>query len=202
MSEQLTFTNKQSDVQFDSLEQIEEMGLTIIYPHITPKLTSKLKTILAQRHISQTMLSYALSVPRGTLSGWIIKPDLMPLSYAIKIAKLLDISVEEMYTLTDEAWAALYPPDENLYLDLYTLKMIPGITYEKQTVKQTWYDTRTKEVLTPKERREMEIAYVQENAVNPGRITNNEKSTLKEAFSKIVVPRYVRLARKITPYTL
>lgn len=202
LPKQFAFTDKQTDIRFQSLDEIKEKGLSIIYPNITQHTNcSNLKKMLINKHVTQAKLSQALCVPKGSLNKWIIKPDTMPLEYAIKIAKILDVPVEALFELNEEAWSFLYPVGSNYYLDLYTLVMVPAITAIKQDDGNKWYDTRSGEIISVKERRKREIRYIEENIL-PGDVNNRRKNILKEEFNQIIVPRYVRLVRKTKPFTI
>lgn len=193
---------KETNIQFQSLEEIEQQGLSIIYPGVTPYTNdTNLKKILIQKHISQAELSRALCIQQGTLGQWIRNPDTMPLQYALKIAQILNSSVDEIFKLTDDAWSFLYPIGENYYLDLYTLKMVPVVTVRSFGDGCKWYDTRSKEIITVKERRLREIKYVDDHMQNP-QGSKQTKTMLQAEFAHIVVPRYVRLVRATEPFTL
>lgn len=191
----------ETKICFSSLEELEEQGLTILYPGVDSMIDSKLAMILRIKRISQSLLSQYLCVPKGTLNNWISQPDRMPLAQAIKIAKILDVPLEEIFDLNDAAWATLYPAGKNYYLDLATMEMIPAMDVGRM-VDNKWYDVKENKVIGNDERNWRRRRYVEENAKCPERICNREKKSLKEEFDKNVVPRFVRVVEKMEPFTI
>lgn len=113
-----------------NLNELEDYGYVILDKENS--LTNNIKKLLTEKGLSQSDLAVLSGISKQNISD-IVQNKLKPgVDFALKIAKVLDVSVEELFELNDSAWCQIAKTKEglSLFLDVYDMKIIDN-NYKK-----------------------------------------------------------------------
>lgn len=120
------------DIYIDSLSELKKYGYVIIDKENT--LNNKLKEALIEKGLTPSDLAVLSGISKQNISD-IIRSNLKPgVDLALKIAKVLNYSVEDLFELSDDAWYQIAKSDNGLtlFLDLYEMKIIDSSEKKKR----------------------------------------------------------------------
>jgi len=180
-------------IYINNLNELAHYGYVILDKENI--LTNNIKSLLLEKGLSQSDLAILSGISKQNISD-IVQNKLKPgVDFALKIAKVLDVSVEELFELTDNAWCRIAKTEEGstLFLDIYEMKIIDNNSKRKLM--------STGEYVLLKERRSISKAEYDERlkAFIKGNENNNlsRKDLIKLFEENVCSKRFKKLGRKI-----
>ena len=207
-------------LKINTIDELKERGLCVIDDEeIT--LDNNLAIILKNKGLSLSDLAKITGISRQNINA-VIKNKMKPgVDFALKVSYVLDVPIEEIFVLLENAWMEPFKQerDETLYLDTLNNEIINNaIKRERiESTKYEYYNVKKNQFLTKEQKDTLLRKYIDTNTVkkiveikknekNEELTINQIKSTaieeLKAEFSKDVVKIYKRLGKPIIPYKL
>lgn len=194
-------------MKIKSPQELIKMGYCFLDEGIIVK--NNLKEILREKGLNSVDLAKLIGESRQRVSLILNYKTIPNIDFVLKTSYVLDMPVEEIYEITDNAWK--YKPDDvSLYYDMIEKEII---TYEEYMNRKTqncykYFDIKENEPLTENQfkKRKKEIdEIVQEKKLNHISHTRVEKNLdLNEIKRDMLEKRFVKVYRKIgvkiTPY--
>jgi DNA-binding XRE family transcriptional regulator len=199
------------------LEELRERGLCIIdEDEIT--VENRILKILKEKELLLSDLAKLTGIPRQNISA-VVKKKMKPgIDFALKVSYVLGIPVEEVFSLTEDAWVRPYKhKDTTLYLDIVNMEIIDNVR-KRELIKENGYeyvnfetnefltreeyDKKLKQFLkqhTPSKMKELEEEYPELSTV---KLTSLAKEELRKEFSEQYVKIFKKLGEKIQPYVI
>lgn len=157
-----------------SEKNLKKLGITCIESKSDiDKIDNHLGKILKDRQISKYNLAKAIGITRQNVTLIINKKSEPSISTCLKIAKYLDLKVEDIFTLKESNWGKFLVEGTTGKTLIYD-RHLQVVIYEKDVKnKNEFINAKTKEIIL-------------------------ENSTEVEKTNEVLL-RYVRLYQKITP---
>lgn len=113
-------------MKFKSLREFEEMGFVLLSNEvINNTINNNLQKILIAKRITISELSRKTGVSKQVISSSIVKNTKIGLDSAIKISRVLETPIEDIFELKDNAWVDVYIVNgKTVYLNMKDLQMI------------------------------------------------------------------------------
>lgn len=204
--------------KINSLEELKTKGLSIIDEDETI-VENRIMEKLQEKNLLVSDLAKLTGIARQNINV-VVKHKMKPgIDFAIKVAYVLDVPVEELFTLTEDAWVKPYKPkrDSTLYVDVVNL-MILDTTAKKEEIAKNgheYFNPETQKYLTKEEYAELEAMYIEENLVEKveelieegsdytkKQLESHAKDDLRKEFDAKYVKMYKKLGEKIQPYVI
>lgn len=207
-------------LKINTLSELKEQGLCV-FDDEEITLDNNLATILKKKELSPSDLAKITGISRQNINA-VIKNKMKPgVDFALKVSYVLDVPIEEIFVLLDNAWMEPFKQerDETLYLDTINNEIINNAT-KRERIKSTkyeYYNVQKNQFFTKEQKDALlrkyidtntakKIAKIKENEENEELTINQIKSLaieeLKAEFSKNVAKIYKRLGKPIVPYKL
>lgn len=201
------------------LDELRERGLCIIDENETTVENHILK-LLKERGLVLSDLAKLTGIPRQNISA-VVKNKMKPgIDFALKVSYVLGVPVEEVFSLTEDAWVKPYKnKDTTLYLDIVNMEIIDnsrkrelinenGYEYvnleTNEFLTREEYDEKLKQFLneyTPIKVKELEEDYEYEG-LSKTKLTSIAKEELRREFSQQYVKIFKKLGKKFIPYVI
>lgn len=201
-----------------SLSELYEQGLFIIDEGVT--VENRIMEILEEKQLRVSDLAKLTGISQQNITQ-VIKKKMKPgIDFALKVSYVLSVPVEELFTLTKEAWVKPYKlgRDITLYINVVTY-MIMDSTAKKEEIEKSggheYYDTETKTYLTKKEYEKIQQAYLkekldekvkelkqEENDLSSTKLIAQAKEELRQEFNQRYVKIYQKLGKSFVPYVI
>lgn len=206
------------NIKLESLDDLKMDGYIMLSDE--PVITNKIINILEDKKIAPADLSKMTGISRQNINA-VMKGKMKPgIDFALKIAYVLDMKVEEIFQLTQNAWVqtAKSSEESTLYLDIVELRIIDGKTRKDNISKDglEYYDTVEKKLLVEDEFNKLLEEYIfdkielaEQDVVEELEDSNKKisdkiieslaKKKLTSEFENTHVKRYVKLGKKTKP---
>ena len=177
--------------KFESLEAIEQEGMRVV------RKEDKLQTIIChvQKRLKETndsamSVANLLGMKRQTLHRQFSHPEDISLLSALKMAKLLSCSVEDLFEIGRDGWLVEYPFEKTRtdiqFLNLQTLEMVSN--QEMRKTGWLYYNERSGEVIDKMEyTRRLQLRYKE--------FPNTPKAEVEELFQKDYPCLYAKVVK-------
>ena len=189
------------------INKLKEMGLEILYHENV--IQQHLTEVLDSRNLDMEELWVLLNLSKTGLNNIITdKCENMNLSTAIKLSKVLNVKIEDLFTLTDDAWYIYYPYNSRTpyYVDLKDEVVVTAAEKIDLTKKddRIMYDMEKRTILTKKEFNdikkntisELTQKYKEEHDENP---PLSIKYEWNNKINNRYVSRFVHIGKHIEP---
>lgn len=204
--------------QIQSLEELKNRGLYIIQEEDVV-VNNHIMEIIKEKGLLVSDLAKLTGISRQNINA-VVKNKMKPgIDFALKVAFVLDLSVEKIFTLTENAWVRPYKRerDSTLYIDMVNLVIVDNTTKREEINKtgHEYYDVKTQRYLTKKRRDELVRNYIdtgldlktEELKREFSEMTTNQINSLaieelKKEFSQRYLRIYKKLGERIVPYTM
>ena len=184
-----------NEIKINNIDEIERNGYTI--KEDENRLQNRIREKLKEKGLSQIELAKRTGISKQNISDIINNKFKPGIDFVLKIATVLEVSVEELFQLEENEWKKIVKSSEGLtmYVDLYKLIIIDnkkrkekinenGLDYylltEKRCVNKEYYNKILKE-------------YIKANN-NKDKL---KKEIIKEFEQTICCNRYKKLYKKI-----
>lgn len=178
---------------YKSMTELNEAGLFISEEGESIKIN--LETFMKSKNISAIEVCRKSGISRQAMNA-ILRGKMKPgLDFALKVAKCLQVSVEELFELTESAWEeiAKTTDDKTLFLDRINMEIVDGVEKrEKEQDGFIYMDMMTNQVLTKPEYDKKWLEYIEKKT------SSHSKKEMEKHFKAIYGERYVKLVKKIT----
>lgn len=204
--------------KIESLAELKEKGLTIIEDDM-PTVENHIMQILKEKGLLVSDLAKLTGISRQNINA-VVKNKLKPgVDFALKVSHVLGLSVEELFTLTDEAWVKPYKQerDSTLYVDVVNL-MILDNTAKKEKIAENGYEyfnQETEKFLTRKEHEEVFKDFMETHTdkrveklqresgdLSSAKVLSLAKEELRKEFNETYIKVYRKLGERIQPYVI
>lgn len=197
------------NLQLNSIDELNKYNLVMI-DDLGINIDNNIAEYLKAKNISPANLSKMTGIARQNLNE-ILKGNMKPgVDFALKIAKTLCVSVEDLFELNENAWIKTKSNDDKvLYLDLKTLTIVSSKNIES---KNDYIILDTKEIVDKSTHDELYKIYETKCFNEVFEIIDKEFSSevkkrkerltrerLVKNFSKICTNRYKKLGERLTP---
>lgn len=185
------------NIKLNNINELKKYGYDIMDKENV--LNNKIKEILELKGLNQSDLSKLTGISRQNISD-IIQNKLKPgVDFALKIALVLGVSVEEVFQLDESAWfkIAKLDDDTSIFIDVYELMIISNKERKKQ-IKEgqlEYFLLNDKKCVDESTYKEMLDKYISEN----GNTKKTRKELTKEFEDTVCCKRYKKLVQRITP---
>lgn len=203
-----------------SLEELKDRGLYIIEEDDIV-VENNIEEMCKEKKILISDLAKLTGLSRQNINA-VTKNKMKPgIDFALKCSFVLGVPVEEIFTLTDNAWIKPYKKgrDSTLYVDIINLEIIGNAEKKKQTQSTgyEYYDLKEKSYLSKAHRDSLSKTYVEENLaekteiikmkykgkkVSLNKINSITIEELKKDFNERYVRIYKKLGEKLNPYVI
>lgn len=191
-------------LKFSSIQDVYDQGFVICkadnvndYVVSTEVFRGIIKKDLSCGMYTIDQLGIALGMSGANLWYFIKKPDRMPVGLARKLATFYEMSVEELFPYTDDAYFLPYPysSHDRQLLDLITLEMVTASkksepTYHKDIL---YYDWEEHEGITKKRKDEL---------LKELRKGGFDAVDVDEMLKERVSPRFVMIGKIVDDFTI
>lgn len=206
--------------KIDSLDDLKKENLCII-DKSDKIVRNKILETLEEQGLIVSDLAKLTGISRQNINA-VVKYKMKPgIDFALKVSYVLNKSVEELFTLSDNAWVKAHKDnvdrESTLYVDVVNLYIVNNAC-KKSEIKKTgfeFYDTVNKQYMTRKQFEQGQKAYVDTNVTEkvkhlkeemPDESLNSIKSQaiteLKNEYTEIYIPIYEKLGKRFTPYII
>lgn len=185
------------NIKLNNIDELKTYGYDIMDKENV--LDNKIKHLLEIKGLNQSDLSKLTGISRQNISD-IIQNKLKPgVDFAIKIAKILDVPVEDVFLLSESAWykIAKLDDDTTIFVDLYDLRIIDNKERKKQIKKGELEYYLLKENKCISE--DMYKKLLKEYIANYSNGKKNKKEITMEFEDKVCTKRYKKLVQRIIP---
>lgn len=188
------------NIKLNSVEELDSYGYCIMDKENS--LSNNIKDILKERGLNQSDLSKLTGISRQNISD-IIQNKLKPgVDFALKIAMVLNVSVEQVFELTDTAWHKIAKLDNEttLFIDLYNLKIIDNKERKNQIShgESEYFLLKEKRCVSETEYFNLLDKFIKEKMANASdKVTKKELTVIFN--DEVCTKRYKKLAQKISP---
>lgn len=218
MSEETNKELKSENIKLNNIDQITEMGFIFLEDDMP--VTIRIDEVLKERGLSPADLSKMTGISRQNINS-VMKGKMKPgIDFALKVSYVLDLPVENIFSLKENAWVSTAKSNEEstLFIDVVDLRIIDGKTKKEEVSKSEmeYYDTVEEKKLSEKQFNELLSEYLDDNLNitvvemndeldNDGRKLSQKsiealaKETLRTTFEKRYIKIYRKLAKKVTP---
>lgn len=185
------------NIKLNNIDELNKYGYDIMDKENV--LNNKIKEILESKGLNQSDLSKLTGISRQNISD-IIQNKLKPgVDFALKIAKVLNVSVEEVFQLDESAWfkIAKLEDDTTIFVDVHDLMIISNKERKKQVKEGAleYYLLADKKCVDEKAYKALLDKYISDNAYTK----KIRKELIKEFEDNICSKRYKKLVQRITP---
>lgn len=113
-------------MEFKNLDEFESNGFVLLNSDILNNtIENNLQKILIAKRISISELSRKTGVSKQVISSSIVKNTKIGLDSAIKISRVLETPIEEIFKLNQNAWVDVYLVEgKTVYLKMDNFKMV------------------------------------------------------------------------------
>lgn len=138
-------------LKFKDMDDIQEQGYRVVQEdEDLEEIICHIKERAIITGDSISALATAINIRRQTLHYYIENPKLMPVYLAVKLAKVLDCTVEDLFELGKDSWLIDVPPvnltNKKEFLNLISLEMVTE--NQKHALKDAYYSSITGEKIT------------------------------------------------------
>ncbi|WCK57723.1 helix-turn-helix transcriptional regulator (plasmid) [Aneurinibacillus sp. Ricciae_BoGa-3] len=202
----------------NSLEELKQRGLYIIdEDEVT--VENHIMEKLQEKGLLVSDLAKLTGLSRQNINA-VVKNKMKPgVDFALKVSYVLGLTVEELFTLTDNAWVKPYKQerDATLYLDTVNLEIIDN-TVKKEAISKTgheYYNKETNKFLTREEHTDLLKAFLdketpakieelkEENSdLTTTKLMSLAKEELRNEFNNTYTRIYKKLGERIQPYVI
>ncbi|MDF2879480.1 MAG: hypothetical protein K0R54_37 [Clostridiaceae bacterium] len=206
--------------KIESLSYLTDMGLNII-DEDELVVSNKIMDILNEKELRVSHLAELTGIPRQNINA-VVKNKMKPgIDFALKVSYVLNIPVEDLFILNDNAWVAPYKPDKDstLYVDIVDMEVIDNRVRKSKIANNgyEYFHKKTNEFITKNDKDLLQKEYVEKNKVQKinemkEEDTDNELSLnqinsqaieeLKNEFNKQYTKIYNKLGKTVKPYKL
>lgn len=185
------------NIKLNNIDELKSYGYDIMDKENV--LDNKIKHLLEIKGLNQSDLSKLTGISRQNISD-IIQNKLKPgVDFAMKIAKILDVPVEEVFILDESAWykIAKLDDDTTIFVDLYDLRIIDNRERKKQ-IKEgelEYYLIKENKCINEAMYKELLKEYIS----NYSNSKKNKKEIITEFEDKVCSKRYKKLVQRIVP---
>lgn len=199
-------------LKLKSLDDLREYNLVIL-DDLGINIDNKISEILAQKELAPADLSRMTGIARQNLNE-ILKGKLTPgVDFALKISHALDVNLEDVFQLKENAWVKrLASDDNNLYLDLYNLEIVDFRNNKSIKKTKEYVILKDNKLINEDEYKELFKKYSEEhydsiyediNKNHPEEVSKRKvwltKEAIKSNFNKECTSRYKKLGQKLLP---
>lgn len=199
-----------------SLEDLKKMNL---YLFVNDKILEEnhIESIIKSKGYSLADISRMTGISKQNISNLLTTSIPPNIEYVLKIAYVLDVSVESLYKYNKIEWYIPYNQDESLsyYVDIFKMEIILNDTRKERIESDDFTyivkDTNTR--ITENEMKELlkeytsfnvikELAerYIKENStISLSKAKKEVKAKQLEKFNQDVLPIYQKVYKKIIP---
>lgn len=200
-----------------SLDELKAKGLCIMDGDETVEIS--ILDLLKEKGLLISDLSKVTGISRQNINA-VVKNKMKPgVDFALKVAYVLGVKVEDLFKLTDQAWVKPYKEerDATLYLDTFAMEIVDSIE-KKEDIKKTGYEYWDRSIYSLITKEEYTIRlrdYLDQHTpekMNDLKTKNRGLSTtklnslaieaLKEEFHQQYQKRYKKLGERIEPYVI
>lgn len=204
--------------KLESLAELKQMGLCIIDEDQTTVENHIMKT-LQEKGLLVSDLAKLTGISRQNINA-VVKNKMKPgIDFALKVSHVLGISVEELFTLTDNAWVKPYKQerDSTLYVDVVNLIILDN-TAKKEEIAvdgSEYFNQDTEEYMSRDEHAEILKEFLKKNTpakveeltgessdLSTTKLTSQAKDELRKEFNETYVKVYKKLGERIQPYVI
>lgn len=175
-----------------NINELKDMGFSL-QESTEAVIELKLEEMMEKKGMSSIDICHRSGVSRQTMNA-VVKGKMKPgLDFALKVAKILKVSVEELFELTESAWEeiAKTKDDKTLFLDRVELEIIDGVEKRKREQNGFIYvDMLTNDSLSSEEYEQKWQEYKKEQK------SSKTNKILKADFKVFYDERYVKLVKK------
>lgn len=188
------------NIKLNNIDELEKYGYDIMDKENV--LNNKIKEILEERGFSQSDLSKLTGISRQNISD-IIQNKLKPgVDFAIKIAVVLNVPVEDIFQLNESAWfkIAKLEDDTSIFLDLYQLKIIDNKERKNQLKEDNleYYLIKENKCIEESLYKTLLDTYISKYPDKKAK----RKDIIKEFDNTVCTKRYKKLVERISPLRL
>lgn len=185
------------NIKLNNIDELKNYGYDIMDKENV--LDNKIKHLLEIKKLNQSDLSKLTGISRQNISD-IIQNKLKPgVDFAIKIAKILDVPVEEVFILDESAWykIAKLDDDTTIFVDLYDLRIIDNRERKKQIKEGAleYYLIKENKCIDETMYKELLKEYI----ANHSNSQKNKKEIIIEFEDKVCTKRFKKLVQRIVP---
>lgn len=211
-------------MKIKDFDELKRKGYVIVDGEIT--VTNKVEEVLKARGLEQVDLAKMTGLSKQYIN-YVIRRKICPgVDSAIKIAYVLDMPVEEIFNIKENAWTSNNKEigEETLFLDVHEMEIINNKEMEHRTEEEsvnssppisgyTYVDAVTSEKVSKEkyeelleefiaERIHQEIENVKnslERGMSKKAVESRAKKQLQAEFEKRYTERYKKLAKTVMP---
>lgn len=187
------------NIKLNSLKELKDYGYEIMDKENS--LDNKIKELLESKGLSQSDLSKLTGISRQNISD-IIQNKMKPgVDFAIKIAIILGVTVEDVFYLNQNAWykIAKFEDGISIFVDLYELKIIDNRTKKEDLSNGAleYYYLSENECVDKNKYKELLNQYIKKHSNSD----KTKKELIKDFEENICTNRYKKLIQRVTPIT-
>lgn len=177
--------------KFDSMEDVVNQGYRVVEDdEELDEMSCHVKERAIVTGDSISALATALNIRRQTLHYYLDNPKSMPVYLALKLAKVLDMPVEDLFVLGKDCWLIDAPPINQGGKELFnvlTLETVPDSTRHSRKV--SYYDVETGEKYRFEDYKKM---------LNEVKLKYGDDTDKIRAFKKRYRKMYARLTKDMS----
>lgn len=206
--------------RFKNIEELKKLGLYIIEEDEIV-VENNIERMCKEKGMSISDLAKLTGLSRQNINA-VTKNKMKPgIDFSLKCSYVLGVPVEDIFTLTENAWIrpVKMERDNTLYIDVVNLIIIDNSEKRKQ-LKATgfeFYDTKEHRYLSKAEREALMKSYVEENIdermeevknryknkkISLNKVNSISIEELKREFNERYTKIYKKLGMKIIPHII
>lgn len=204
--------------KINDLSELKERGLYIIEDDDIV-VETKLPQVLKEKGLITSDLAKLTGISRQNINAVIRKKMKPGIDFALKTSYVLGVPVEELFTLTEEAWVKPYKvgADISVFVDVINLIVLDNrikkallkkdaceyvdVTTGQKLTKQE-YDSLLKQYIAQNKEQQEDLVKKANPKMSPKRVKSVAVENLKREFRLKYSRIYKRLGEKIQPYVL
>lgn len=204
--------------KINSLDDLKKEGLCLIEDDIVV-VENRISKVLEEKKLLVADLAKLTGISRQNINAVIHKRMKPGIDFALKISYVLGVPVEELFSLTEDAWVIPYKYDRDttLYLDIVNMEKVDA-KEKRRAINETGYEyvnVETGELITKEERDARLREYIEKHFAEKEKEIREEDDTLstnqvrsiateelRKEFNQMYSKIYKKIGKKIEPYVV
>lgn len=133
-----------------NLKELEKYGLEVIDTDKRRLLKSNLRKFMDEDMLTMDMIATLLNQSKQSVSLMINNPSSISLITALKLSKIFDRPINDIFSISSDCWYITYPfdSDESYYLNMITLEIITEKQLIEKNLNNMYFSKKSKQEYT------------------------------------------------------